>query len=119
MTDTSSAQHTDVHYRSLTGEGNFNWRYVFPFEYMSAEKMIIVRKKAHLFAVDETEIKFPCRLTLQVWDNDTISADDFLGMHAVPTLSVHRYRTGLFEDLQSDIKKNMAMYVKALYFLHP
>ena len=30
-------QATDVHYRSLTGEGNFNWRFVYPFEYLPAE----------------------------------------------------------------------------------
>ena len=23
-------QETDIHYRSLTGEGNFNWRFIFP-----------------------------------------------------------------------------------------
>uniref|UniRef100_UPI003AADEC2C fer-1-like protein 6 n=1 Tax=Centroberyx gerrardi TaxID=166262 RepID=UPI003AADEC2C len=31
-------QETDVHYNSLTGEGNFNWRFVFPFSYLPAEK---------------------------------------------------------------------------------
>jgi hypothetical protein len=34
------AQSTDVHYRSLTGEGNFNWRFVFPFEYLAAEEKV-------------------------------------------------------------------------------
>lgn len=41
-------QETDVHYNSLTGEGNFNWRFVFPFHYMPAEKvgkMIISSRK--------------------------------------------------------------------------
>jgi len=28
-------QETDIHYRSLTGEGNFNWRFMFP---VSAKK---------------------------------------------------------------------------------
>lgn len=32
-------QETDVHYNSLTGEGNFNWRFVFPFHYLPAEKV--------------------------------------------------------------------------------
>ncbi|TKS67677.1 Fer-1-like protein 6 [Collichthys lucidus] len=45
-------QETDVHYNSLTGEGNFNWRFVFPFSYLPAEK---------------------------VWDFETLSSDDFLG----------------------------------------
>lgn len=43
-------QQTDVHYRSLTGEGNFNWRFVFPFQYQKAEEKIVIKKKVeHLF----------------------------------------------------------------------
>ena len=34
-----------VYYRSLNGEGNFNWRLVFPFEYMPAENCLVVKKK--------------------------------------------------------------------------
>lgn len=32
---------TDVHYRSLNGEGNFNWRFKFNFEYIPTEKRIV------------------------------------------------------------------------------
>lgn len=38
-------QKTDVHYRSLGGEGNFNWRFVFPFDYLPAEQVCTVSKK--------------------------------------------------------------------------
>lgn len=38
-------QKTDVHYRSLGGEGNFNWRFVFPFDYLPAEQVCAVSKK--------------------------------------------------------------------------
>lgn len=38
-------QKTDVHYRSLDGEGNFNWRFVFPFDYLPAEQLCLVAKK--------------------------------------------------------------------------
>ncbi|CAM4644135.1 unnamed protein product [Lepidochelys kempii] len=72
-------QDTDVHYHSLTGEGNFNWRYVFPFDYLMAEEKIVISKKESMFSWDETEYKIPARLTLQVWDADHFSADDFLG----------------------------------------
>ncbi|XP_076874076.1 otoferlin isoform X6 [Brachyhypopomus gauderio] len=72
-------QDTDVHYHSLTGEGNFNWRYVFPFDYLMAEEKIVISKRESLFSWDETEYKIPARLTLQVWDADHFSADDFLG----------------------------------------
>lgn len=73
-------QDTDVHYHSLTGEGNFNWRYIFPFDYLAAEEKIVISKKESMFSWDETEYKIPARLTLQVWDADHFSADDFLGM---------------------------------------
>ncbi|XP_056286997.1 fer-1-like protein 6 isoform X2 [Pseudoliparis swirei] len=95
-------QETDVHYNSLTGEGNFNWRFVFPFSYLPAEKVrtrggrgsiyppplslslsppqvIVVSKKEHIFSLDRAEQKLPAVLSLQVWDFDTLSSDDFLG----------------------------------------
>uniref|UniRef100_A0A4W6G400 Fer-1 like family member 6 n=1 Tax=Lates calcarifer TaxID=8187 RepID=A0A4W6G400_LATCA len=72
-------QETDVHYNSLTGEGNFNWRFVFPFSYMPAEKVIVVKKRESIFSLDKTEQKLPAILILQVWDFETLSSDDFLG----------------------------------------
>ncbi|KAL2098893.1 hypothetical protein ACEWY4_005373 [Coilia grayii] len=72
-------QDTDVHYHSLTGEGNFNWRFVYPFDYLLAEEKIVISKKESMFAWDETEYKIPPRLNIQVWDADHFSADDFLG----------------------------------------
>ncbi|XP_066563265.1 otoferlin isoform X1 [Amia ocellicauda] len=72
-------QDTDVHYHSLTGEGNFNWRFIYPFDYLLAEEKIVISKKESMFSWDETEYKIPARLTLQVWDADHFSADDFLG----------------------------------------
>lgn len=76
-------QCTDIHYRSLTGEGNFNWRFVFPFDYLVAEEKIVISKKESLFSWDESESKIPARLELQVWDADHFSADDFLGKLSV------------------------------------
>ncbi|KAG2462833.1 MYOF protein, partial [Polypterus senegalus] len=38
-------QKTDVHYRSLDGDGNFNWRFVFPFDYLPAEQLCLISKK--------------------------------------------------------------------------
>ncbi|KAK0093832.1 hypothetical protein PV326_012519 [Microctonus aethiopoides] len=71
-------QSTDVHYNSLTGEGNFNWRFIFHFTHAKSENFIIVRKKLFPFSIDETEQKLPCKLHLQVWDSDHFSPDDFL-----------------------------------------
>lgn len=59
-------QCTDIHYRSLTGEGNFNWRFIFPFDYLRAEEKIVINRKESLFSWDETECKIPARLELQV-----------------------------------------------------
>uniref|UniRef100_A0ABM0MBF2 Otoferlin n=1 Tax=Saccoglossus kowalevskii TaxID=10224 RepID=A0ABM0MBF2_SACKO len=84
-------QNTDIHYRSLTGEGNFNWRFVFPFEYLAAEEKIVISKKESLFSWDESEYKIPPRLNLQVWDADHFSADDFLG---AVTLDLNRFPRG-------------------------
>uniref|UniRef100_A0A6Q2Z7K7 C2 domain-containing protein n=1 Tax=Esox lucius TaxID=8010 RepID=A0A6Q2Z7K7_ESOLU len=72
-------QETDVHYNSLTGEGNFNWRLVFPFNYMPAEKVVVVSKRESIFSLDKTEQKLPAILVLQVWDFERLSSDDFLG----------------------------------------
>merc|ERR1711953_1407198 len=68
-------QATDVHYRSLTGEGNFNWRFVFPFEYLPAEEKIVITRKESMFSWDETVSKIPPRLNLQVWDADSFNCD--------------------------------------------
>ncbi|XP_017781557.1 PREDICTED: otoferlin-like isoform X2 [Nicrophorus vespilloides] len=84
-------QCTDIHYRSLTGEGNFNWRFVYPFDYMVAEQKIVISRKESLFSWDETECKIPARLELQVWDADHFSADDFLG---AITLDLNRFPRG-------------------------
>ena len=71
-------QETDVHYNSVTGEGLFNWRFIFPFQYFVAEKKMVVQRKEGVFG-PVTEAKVPARLTLQVWDADFFSADDKLG----------------------------------------
>ena len=75
----------------MTGEGNFNWRFVFPFDYLVAEEKIVITRKDNVFSWDETETKIPARLNLQVWDADHFSADDFLGTHY--TLRTTRHDT--------------------------
>lgn len=43
------AQHTDTHYRSLTGEGNFNWRMIFPLLYSQSEDVV---RLFHRFSIE-------------------------------------------------------------------
>nr|XP_027775573.1 fer-1-like protein 5 [Marmota flaviventris] len=73
-------QKTDIHYHSLTGEGNFNWRFIFPMDYLAAEGVCIQSQKDYIWSLDPTLMKYPARLIIQVWDNDIFSADDFLGV---------------------------------------
>ncbi|KAL4641016.1 myoferlin [Arapaima gigas] len=72
-------QKTDVHYRSLDGDGNFNWRFVFGFDYLPAEQLCVVSKKEHFWNLDKTEFRTPPKLIVQIWDNDKFSLDDYLG----------------------------------------
>uniref|UniRef100_H2UZL9 Myoferlin n=1 Tax=Takifugu rubripes TaxID=31033 RepID=H2UZL9_TAKRU len=72
-------QKTDVHYRSLDGDGNFNWRFVFEFDFLPAEQLCLVSKKEYFWNLDKTEFRIPPRLVVQIWDNDKFSLDDFLG----------------------------------------
>ncbi|XP_049327745.1 fer-1-like protein 4 [Astyanax mexicanus] len=72
-------QETDVHFNSLTGEGNFNWRFVFHFDYLPTEKEIVYKKKESIFSLEESEFRQHAVLVLQVWDYDRIGSNDFLG----------------------------------------
>lgn len=38
-------QKTDIHYHSLTGESNFNWRFIFTMDYLAAERVCVQSQK--------------------------------------------------------------------------
>uniref|UniRef100_A0A452E0D7 Fer-1 like family member 5 n=1 Tax=Capra hircus TaxID=9925 RepID=A0A452E0D7_CAPHI len=38
-------QKTDIHYRSVTGEGIFNWRFTFTLDYLAAEHVCVLSEK--------------------------------------------------------------------------
>ncbi|XP_054546383.1 myoferlin [Talpa occidentalis] len=101
-------QKTDVHYRSLDGEGNFNWRFVFPFDYLPAEQLCTVAKKEHFWSIDQTEFRVPPRLIIQIWDNDKFSLDDYLGfleldLHhtIIPAKSSEKCNLDMIPDLKA------------------
>ncbi|EDO49187.1 predicted protein [Nematostella vectensis] len=73
------SQETDVHYRCMDGEGNFNWRFVFPFMYLPHDKKMVVIEKDHILSMDATTHKIKPKLVIQVWDNDILGGDDYIG----------------------------------------
>lgn len=64
----------------MTGEGNFNWRFIFDFNYIDIEEKIIYEKKDSVFQIGNTVKKFPPRVIIRVYDADLFAADDFLGL---------------------------------------
>ena len=74
----SESKRTDIHYRSLTGEGNFNWRLLFDFEYLPAEKKIVYSQKQK-FGFTTIQRKMKPTFTLECYDADQLSSDDILG----------------------------------------
>ncbi|CAH8875141.1 unnamed protein product [Trichobilharzia szidati] len=101
-------QKTDVHYRSLSGEGNFNWRFIFPFDYIKAEDRIIYPIKG-TFDIEPHMMKANCELTLQVWDADIITRDNFIGsitmrLSSLPRCAKTAKSCGLHQ-LESDCPK--------------
>lgn len=63
----------------MKGEGNFNWRFVFPFEYSDIENKIIHKARPSALSLTVHEEKIPPIFHLQVWDADEITSDDYLG----------------------------------------
>lgn len=64
--------------RSLSGEGNFNWRFIFPFDYLRYEDRLTYPQK-ETFELEPETVKMPCELVLQVWDAELVRSDNFLG----------------------------------------
>lgn len=48
-------------------------------EYLPAENVMVVKKKEHFYSLTETEHLILPVFTMQVWNNDTFTPDDFIG----------------------------------------
>ena len=75
----NESQQTDVHYRSLNGEGNFNWRFIFDFEYLPAVKRLVYTQKHKFPFSTPLEQKLKPIINLTCYDADQLSQDDLLG----------------------------------------
>eukprot|EP00759_Apiculatamorpha_spiralis_P001933 PhF_6_TR10625/c0_g1_i1/m.17209 len=84
----SDQQDTDVHYRSLDGSGAFNWRMKFPLMYVRRDKGILLNtestQKFKLFSHRQQQKPVKPNLVVQIWENDIVSPDDFLGELKIP-----------------------------------
>jgi len=56
-----------INFRSLDGDGNFNWRFVFPFEYLPAEQVLVDKKKVSV-AYSVLYFGFSCFVVFQTLD---------------------------------------------------
>ena len=62
----------------MDGTGMFNWRFVFPFDYMPQEGLVYASKKEHLWSTNKTAQKLPPVLNIQVWNNDLFGSNKHL-----------------------------------------
>ncbi|TKR92248.1 hypothetical protein L596_006939 [Steinernema carpocapsae] len=72
------AEKTDIHYRVLEGDGSFNYRFVFDFDYNSWEQMIVAYRKTRFFRKKLEENVDPI-LVVQIWDNNKFKKDKYIG----------------------------------------
>lgn len=74
-------QKTDIHYYSLTGEGAFNWRFIFTMEYLAAEHMCVQSQKVTELGLGVCVPPSPpsenCKLNLGKW----LQAETSLTVH--------------------------------------
>ncbi|XP_076821667.1 myoferlin-like isoform X3 [Clavelina lepadiformis] len=111
-------QKTDVHYRSLDGTGMFNWRFLFPFEYLPQEKLHYVSKKEHLWSLDKTVSKFPPVLNIQVWDNDLFGPNEYISELSLPLNNMAKcckFRRSCTIDNVPDLQGNCNMDMISMF----
>ena len=86
-------QNTDVHYRSLDGTGNFNWRFIFNccFDPRTRRLMEVQPESffSRLFSTRNEAKKFSAEMLVQIWDNDLLpGTDDYIGETVINLLDM-------------------------------
>ncbi|VDM64425.1 unnamed protein product [Angiostrongylus costaricensis] len=72
------AQKSDVHFRSLDGCGEFNWRFVMDITFNPWEQKIVNYHKKRLFRKASEEMVDPL-VIIQLWDKNKFKKDVMLG----------------------------------------
>ncbi|RZF44251.1 hypothetical protein LSTR_LSTR003891 [Laodelphax striatellus] len=82
MLGKADAQSTDVHFKSITGDGDFNWRFIFPFKYLAEEGCITPNTDWQTTASKKKiqATKVPPRIYLQVCDKERLLPDQLIGL---------------------------------------
>lgn len=77
--------HRNRHSSNLGGQRLGAWRGCFEFRLTKAffffclSICLSIRPQEHFWSVDKAETKLVPKLTIQIWDNDKFSFDDYLG----------------------------------------
>ena len=87
-------------------------RFIFPFEYLPAEEVMVIKKREHFFSIDKHEEKHDAVFCVQIWDNDIFQADDFLGvlelnLNRMPKPSKFAKTVSLDDLIDNDKGNNM------------
>ncbi|XP_012582790.1 PREDICTED: LOW QUALITY PROTEIN: fer-1-like protein 5 [Condylura cristata] len=111
-------QKTDIHYRCMTGEAHFNWRFIFTLDYLAAERVCVLSQKDYVWSLDPRMMKFPARLIIQVWDNDIFSPDDFLGVLELDLsdMPLPARHAKLCSTRMMDAEPNLPQFLQYQYF---
>lgn len=65
---------------------------------------MVIKKKEHFYSLTETEHNVLPVLTMQVWDNDTFTPDDFIGEHLMQSLHYSRFNHSFQSLMQSQLE---------------
>ncbi|CAD6184820.1 unnamed protein product [Caenorhabditis auriculariae] len=72
------SEKTDVHYRSLDGCGEFNWRILLNIDYNPWEKKVVAKTKTRFFRKAREDLVDPL-IIIQLWDKNRFKKDKLLG----------------------------------------
>jgi hypothetical protein len=116
-------QETDIHFRSLTGEGNFNWRMVYDFDYLMAEQKLVTYQR-----VSEASSRIILSSSMSAWlfqislrDGPTLDLNIMEQLNQIFTLVVNGttlskqtncYQKSIFQLEKEMIKEDFNLHIE-------